>query len=89
VACHVHDDESFIGGGSLPEQALPTAVVAVQMDGVGESELARRLRIGTIAVVARVQAGELRLDLRTVFPVQDEMLVEALLAVANATRESP
>jgi L-seryl-tRNA(Ser) seleniumtransferase len=58
------------------------------MDGVGENELARRLRLGTTAVVARVQAGELRLDLRTVFPGQDEMLVEALTAITTVPRES-
>ena len=71
------DDEAFVGGGSLPEQSLATAIVAVVAEGIGETELARRLRLGTPSVVGRIQNGELLLDLRTIFPDQEDELIAA------------
>jgi L-seryl-tRNA(Ser) seleniumtransferase len=75
-------DVAFVGGGSLPDVAVPTAVVAVSAANVSEAELATRLRAGTPAVVGRVQDGKLLLDLRTVFERQEE---ELLTAIRNAT----
>jgi L-seryl-tRNA(Ser) seleniumtransferase len=80
VRATARTDEAYVGGGSLPEQTLPTAVVAIVADGVGETELSRRLRLGTPAVVGRIQSGELLLDLRTVFPDQEDDLGSAVAA---------
>jgi L-seryl-tRNA(Ser) seleniumtransferase len=80
IAAAVREDVAYVGGGSLPDVALPTAVVAVSADGVGEAELAARLRAGTPAVVGRVQDGKLLLDLRTVFERQEEELLGAIRA---------
>ena len=76
--CEVRDESSYAGGGSLPDQSLLTAVVAVQSSHVSEEELAHRLRTGAPAVVARVQAGHLLFDLRTVFPEQEDDLIAAV-----------
>jgi L-seryl-tRNA(Ser) seleniumtransferase len=46
----------------------------------GPDELARRLREGDPAVVARIVDGRLLFDLRTVLPDQDDALLERLLA---------
>jgi L-seryl-tRNA(Ser) seleniumtransferase len=70
--------DTFVGGGSLPEQRLPSWVVTVETKDVTDADLAYRLRIGTPAVVARVQNGRLIMDLRTVFSDQDASLLEAL-----------
>jgi L-seryl-tRNA(Ser) seleniumtransferase len=78
------DDEAYVGGGSLPEHALPTAVVAVVADGIGETELARRLRLGTPSVVGRIQNGELLLDLRTIFSDQEDDLVFAITTAVKS-----
>jgi L-seryl-tRNA(Ser) seleniumtransferase len=69
---------AFVGGGSLPEQALPTWVVELEAEGLGEEELARCLRAGSPAVMARVKGGKLVLDVRTVFAAQEPALVEAV-----------
>lgn len=79
----VREDVAYVGGGSLPDVALPTAVVAVTADGRSEAELAARLRGGTPAVVGRVQDGKLLLDLRTVFDRQEEELSEAIRAAIS------
>ncbi len=72
------EDVAYVGGGSLPDQALPTWVVEVEADGVSEEELARRLRKGNPAVMGRLQGGKLLLDVRTVFLEQEGALLKAV-----------
>jgi L-seryl-tRNA(Ser) seleniumtransferase len=73
----VRQDQAFVGGGSLPDQAMPTWVVEVEAQEIGDAELARRLRMGTPAVVGRLRDGKLVLDVRTVFPRQEPDLIAA------------
>jgi L-seryl-tRNA(Ser) seleniumtransferase len=82
----VKDDIAYVGGGSLPDVAIPTIVIAIQNDDLGETEFATRLRTSTPAVMSRVQDGKLLLDLRTVFEHQEGELVAALVA-AGARRD--
>jgi L-seryl-tRNA(Ser) seleniumtransferase len=84
IQCSTRDAEAFVGGGSLPDQALATAVVTVVAPEMGETELARRLRMGTTSVVARIQGGELLFDLRTIFPEQEDDLLNAVSAALRA-----
>src|SRR5262249_50759520 len=72
------EDVAYVGGGSLPDRAVKPWVVEVAPGGGGDQELARRLRLGTPAVMGRLRDGKLLLDVRTVFPHQEEALVEAL-----------
>ena len=58
----------MIGGGSLPEESLPTKLVALSGDGAQVTEVARRLRVGTTPVVGRIERDALLLDPRTVGP---------------------
>jgi L-seryl-tRNA(Ser) seleniumtransferase len=78
ASAEVRQDVAYVGGGSLPDVALPTAVVALTAASIGETELATRLRSGTPAVVGRVQDGKVLLDLRTVFDRQEEELAGAI-----------
>lgn len=71
---------AYIGGGSLPTQGLPSVAIALLSERIPDQELARRLRTGTPAVIGRLQAGRLLVDMRAVLPRQDEGLVEALAA---------
>jgi len=75
---NVVDGRSMIGGGSLPEESLPTALVAVPGDGAYVSDLARRLRLGEPPVVARIDSDALLLDPRTVLPGEEAALLRAL-----------
>jgi L-seryl-tRNA(Ser) seleniumtransferase len=79
----VCDGLSMIGGGSLPEESLPTKLLAIEGDGAQLSEVARLLRTGEPAVVGRMEDGMLLLDPRTVFPAQDEALISAVRAVLS------
>lgn len=72
------DGESLIGGGSAPSASLPTKLLAITCKNMSADELAARLRRSDPPVVARVEEGRVLLDLRTVFPEQDEVLTQVL-----------
>ncbi|MGD0116280.1 MAG: L-seryl-tRNA(Sec) selenium transferase [Dehalococcoidia bacterium] len=73
------DGRSMVGGGSLPEESLPTKLLA--LGGMADvASLARRLRVGDTPVVARVERDTLLLDPRTVDPSEDAELIAALKA---------
>lgn len=74
----VVNGRSMVGGGSLPEESLPTKLLAVPGDGRHLEEVARRLRTGDPPVVGRIDGGRLLLDPRTVHPAQDRTLIAAL-----------
>jgi len=75
--CELVPGRSMIGGGSLPEESLPTTLIAL---AVPEPDaLARALRLGDPAVVARIEDDRVVLDLRTVLPDQEAALRARLL----------
>jgi L-seryl-tRNA(Ser) seleniumtransferase len=80
VEASVVDGESTVGGGSLPGETLLTKLCAIEKPrGDAEiAELGARLRRGRPAVVGRVWRTRLLLDARTVFPEDDDALVEAV-----------
>ncbi|MBN9122503.1 MAG: L-seryl-tRNA(Sec) selenium transferase [Planctomycetes bacterium] len=85
ITVGVREDESFVGGGSLPDVSVPTAVLAISAANMSETELAARLRTGTPAVVGRVQDERVLLDLRCVFERQEEELLEAVRLAVGRT----
>jgi L-seryl-tRNA(Ser) seleniumtransferase len=85
----VAEDFAYVGGGSLPDQAMKTSVLEVTARELSDAELAFRLRQGTPAVMGRLREGKLVLDVRTVFPHQEPALIEALRACVNSARPSP
>lgn len=74
----VRADSSFAGGGSLPDIALPTIVLAFSSGKMTAETLATRLRTGSIPVVGRIQNDEFLIDLRTVFERQEDDLVKTI-----------
>ncbi|MFQ5612852.1 MAG: L-seryl-tRNA(Sec) selenium transferase [Anaerolineae bacterium] len=69
---------STVGGGSLPDQTLPSKAVALAVSS--PDGLAARLRAATPPVIARIEGDRLLLDLRTVLPEQDRALVDIVRA---------
>jgi L-seryl-tRNA(Ser) seleniumtransferase len=79
--------ESVVGGGAAPSAVLPTRLISVTFDGHNADRLAASLRAGDPPVVARVAEGRVLLDLRTVFPEQEPLIVSALIRVAHSPSE--
>ncbi len=77
LSVEVMDGESVIGGGAAPSAVLATRLLAISHKDLSTDEVAARLRGSDPPIVARVEEGHVLLDLRTVFPEQDEALVKA------------
>jgi len=85
AAAEPREDETFLGGGSVPTQRIGTWCIELEPQGMNVDQLARLLRNGAPAVVGRVQQDRLLLDLRSVDPSFDTEMVSA---VENAGRHA-
>ena len=84
----VIDGESVIGGGAAPSAVLPTRLLAVSHKALSADEVAARLRAFDPPIIARVEEGRVLLDLRTVFPEQDPLLVEAIARIESRSAKA-
>jgi len=72
---------STVGGGSLPGETLPSCGLALDLrSGAATTRLLAALRAGQPAVLGRIDAGRVVLDLRAVDPADDAELAGALAA---------
>ena len=69
------DLKSSFGGGSLPEYEFDSFGIKISGDAVS---LSGKLRAASVPVISRSIASGVLVDLRTVFPDQDEGLIEAI-----------
>jgi len=76
LGAQIVEAEAFLGGGAAPERPVAGAALALP----GDSSLLERLRAGEPPVVGYINEGRLILDLRTVDPQDDELLVRAVNA---------
>ena len=70
------ETEAFAGGGSLPEESFPSIGIAITDSKV--NQLAKRLRMNDPPIIGRIQDDKLVLDIRTIFPNEDQIVIEAL-----------
>ena len=71
--------DGFAGGGSLPEQRIPSRALAIHAE-IGVDALAKRLRAGDPVVVGRIHEGRLLLDMLAVVDAELDDLAGALRA---------
>src|SRR6266702_3471362 len=85
VEIEIADGASLAGGGSTPSQSLPSKVIRIASARYSATKLEQRLRRAPagIAVIARVEDERLILDLRTVFPEQEPLLIKTLAAALH------
>lgn len=65
-----------VGGGAFPTADIASRAVVLKTDAEGTEE---RLRRGEPAVIGRIADGKLLLDLRSVLPREDGVLVQAIV----------
>jgi L-seryl-tRNA(Ser) seleniumtransferase len=78
-ALDIVEGHSVAGGGSTPDQTLPTWLLAVPGDAAAQE---RALRLGDPPVIARIEDDRLVLDLRTVLAEEDDALRDRLADLA-------
>jgi L-seryl-tRNA(Ser) seleniumtransferase len=81
LRAEIVDGESLLGGGSAPSCVLPTRLLALTCEAITADEFCARLRAGNPPIVARVEDGNVLLDLRTVFPEQDAAVVSNITRI--------
>jgi L-seryl-tRNA(Ser) seleniumtransferase len=80
VGCDVIDGASTIGGGSAPQSAIPTRLLAVTSPHKSVAAIEAALRTGAPPVIARIQNDAVLFDLRTIPPDSDGTLRRRILA---------
>src|SRR5437870_9336476 len=78
VEIEIADGSSLAGCGFTPSQSLPTKIIRIASVRYSAMKLEQRLRRapGGVSVIARVEDDRLILDLRTVFPEQESLLIK-------------
>ena len=66
------------GGGTMPKADIPSLALEIRPENTNLKSLARRLRENDPPLIARIAGDRLSIDLRTVFPEQDEILVKII-----------
>ena len=81
IPARMQRGESTVGGGSLPGETLPTTLLALDAGNVAMplDELAKRLRLRDLPLIARILHDALLIDPRTVLEEQDNEVVLALV----------
>ncbi len=77
----LRESESAIGGGSTPDQTLPTWVVELTVPSAAKFE--RALRRQTVPVICRIERDKILLDMRTVANEEEELLASAVQHAAQ------
>ena len=82
VNVSVVESTSQVGGGTLPRAALASVALELQpTNGLSMPVVAARLRAADPPVIGYIMRDRLRLDLRTIWPRQDQSLVRIIRAV--------
>jgi L-seryl-tRNA(Ser) seleniumtransferase len=77
---------STVGGGSLPEETLPTWLLAIRPRKA--QALVDSLRQADLPIIARIEADQALFDPRTVLLEQEEVFLHQLRSIIGALEES-
>ena len=78
IAAEVVPTEGQVGGGSVPTQMLKSFAVAVQPAGVNLDQLEVNLRLGSPAIIGRINHDRFLLDVRTLRESDYDAVVKAV-----------
>jgi len=90
ISISITESKSTVGGGSLPGETLPTIVISVQSFGTSPQDKsapsidlsadrqAKLFREQSPPIIGRIEDEKFVLDLRTIFPDQDDLMVKAI-----------
>ena len=67
-----------VGGGSLAQSIIPSVTLDIVPAHFSVNDFAAKLRAFSPPVIAYVAGGAVKLDLRTIFPTQDDTVVDAI-----------
>jgi L-seryl-tRNA(Ser) seleniumtransferase len=71
------------GGGTLPKAKVPSVTIDVAPDNSSLAEFAATLRASNPPVIGYIADDRFKLDLRTIFPQQDDFVIGAIRAACT------
>jgi L-seryl-tRNA(Ser) seleniumtransferase len=74
-----------VGGGTLPKSIVPSLTIDVLPENCSVHDFASALRKSVPPIVAYISNDRIKLDLRTIFPHQDDAVVDAIRAACTAS----
>ncbi len=89
LAARVAEGKGMVGGGTYPDAELSTWTVRAKASGMGPQAVSRDLRGATPPVISRVESEEVVLDLRTVAPEEDELVIRAFRDLMKDRAKNP
>jgi L-seryl-tRNA(Ser) seleniumtransferase len=71
------------GGGTLPNAKIPSVTIDVAPDNLSLAEFATTLRASNPPVIGYIADDRFKLDLRTIYPQQDDFVIGAIRAACT------
>lgn len=81
--CTIEKDFSQVGGGTMPDEKLPTVVAAVFHEHFSSEELAVRLRLFSPSIITRQKDEKVYLDFRTITDDELPFLIKGFQSIYN------
>jgi L-seryl-tRNA(Ser) seleniumtransferase len=78
IEVSVEPTESQIGGGALPRSKIESVALVLRSNKLSAEEIGKRARSGAPAMIGYIGNNAFHLDLRTIFPWQDGVLVRTI-----------
>jgi L-seryl-tRNA(Ser) seleniumtransferase len=86
---HLVDDEAEVGGGALPLLTIPSPSISVRSERIHADQIFRVMRnVPDTPIIARIVNEQVLLNLRTLLPGEEALLVKGLCACAASLRQS-
>ena len=84
LTTEIRHTSAKIGGGSTPDITLPSRAISIHVDTKSTSSIEQLLRAHTPPIIGRIDHDELLLDLLTVDPEDDEVVVAAVTRLVTS-----
>jgi len=73
------------GGGSLPNASLPSITIDISPENSSLADFAATLRGSNPPLIGYIADGRFKLDLRTIFPEQDALVINGIRSICAET----
>jgi len=71
------------GGGTLPNSNVPSVTIDIVPENSSLAEFAASLHASNPPVIGYIADAQFKLDLRTIFPQQDDLVIEVIRAACT------
>ena len=78
VVPEIHETDAEIGGGTMPRTRLESIAINIWIQGIKPDVISRWFRECQPPIMGYVHQGQFRLNMRAVFPAQDEMIAASI-----------